>query len=276
MTDFFKYYTEISEKVVFNNFDFSHNLSMVIILIAIVVGLKLLSKVKKENARVILKILACITVVLELSHTLWLYKCGLTDIEKLLPFHICALNIFFIPYAVFSKNKFACEYIFAFSIIGGFFGITFPSGVSGSYPIIHYQTIQTFIYHGLLIFIPIAQIVVKDFMPDIKKIYRVHILFIIIAIFVGIFDYIFDENYMFIKYPPDVYIAKWVYKNWGIGVYTFLFGVICLGGSILVYIPLEIYKKVKFKNENENKNVNEKIEDKKLEFIKEKEETIGD
>ena len=63
MTDFFKYYTEISEKIVFNNFDFFHNLSMVIILIAIVVGLKLLSKVKKENARVILKILACIKVV---------------------------------------------------------------------------------------------------------------------------------------------------------------------------------------------------------------------
>lgn len=247
MNDFFKYYTEISKDVVFNNFDLSHIVALIIVFLVIIIGLRILKNMEQEKAKNVLKVLAILVPIVEFSHTYWLYRCGVTDIEKLMPFHICAMNVFFIPLAIFTKNEFIREYTFAFSIIGGIFGITLPSGVSGSYPIIHYQTIQTLIYHGLLIFIPIAQIVIKDFMPDIKKVYRVHIVFIIIAILVGIFDYMFDENYMFIKYPPDVGIAKCIYNECGIVIYTILFGIVCLGGSTLMYIPIEFYKKKKLK-----------------------------
>ena len=261
MTDFFKYYNEISKDVVFYNFDLSHVIALIIVVLTIVILLKLFSKMKQENARIVLKILAVVLVVVELSHTYWLYKCGVRDWFKLLPLHICALNIFFVPLAVFTRKKFLCEYIYAFSIVGGIFGLTLPSGVSGSYPIIHYQSIQTFIYHGLLIFIPLAQIVIKDFMPDVKNAYKVYVLFLIIASLVGIFDYTFDENYMFIKYPPDVEIARWVYKNLGVVVYTSLFGVICISGSLLIYLPIEIYKKI-----NDRKKQEKEVE----EIVKEK------
>lgn len=257
MIEFFKYYNDISKDIVFYNFELSHVIALIIIALVILVSLKIFSKMKQEKARIVIRILAIVLVLVDLSHTYWMYKCGVTGFIKLLPLHICALNIIFIPLAVFTKNKVLCEYIYAFSIIGGTFGVMFPSGVSGSYPIIHFQTIQTFIFHGLLILIPLAQIVSKEFMPDVKNIYKVHILFLIIAVLVGMLDYTFDENYMFIKYPPEVGIAEWVYNNLGIGVYSVIWGIVCLGGSLLVYVPLEMYKK-KLKNKLEkNKDVKE-------------------
>ena len=262
MIDFFKYYNDISKDVVFYNFELSHVIALIIIALVILVSLKIISKMKQEKARIVIRILAVVLLLVDLSHTYWMYKCGVTEFIKLLPLHICALNIIFIPLAVFSKNKILCEYIYAFSIIGGIFGVTLPSGVSGSYPIIHFQTIQTFIFHGLLILIPLAQIVSKEFMPDVKKIYKVHILFLIIAVLVGILDYTFDENYLFIKYPPEVGIVEWVYNNLGVGVYSILWAIVCLGGSSMIYIPIEIYKK-KLKNKLENKLEKDELEENK-------------
>ena len=253
MIDFFKYYTEIPKEMTFKNFGMAHNISLLIILIFIILGISFIRKIDRKKCKFIIKVLAVCVPVLELSHTVWLYNCGLTDWQKLLPLHICAMNMILIPIAIFSKNLLIREYVFAFSIVGGIFGVVLPSGVSGSYPIIHYQTIQTFIYHSLLIFIPIAQIAIDDFMPDIKNIYKVHILFIVLAILVGIFDYTFDENYMFIKYPPDVELAKYIFNNLGIVVYTIVFIIVCTFGSILMYLPLELYKK-KIKKINEVKD----------------------
>ena len=252
MIDFFKYYTEIPKEVTFEKFGMSHNISILIIFIFIISGISFIRKIDRKKGRTILKVLAICVPVLELSHTVWLYNCGLTDWQKLLPLHICAMNMILIPIAIFSENLLIREYVFAFSIIGGIFGVLLPSGVSGSYPIIHYQTIQTFMYHLLLIFIPIAQIAIDDFMPDIKNIYKVHILFIVLAILVGIFDYTFDENYMFIKYPPDVELAKYIFNNLGIAIYTVVFVIVCTLGSTLMYLPLELYKKKLKINEVKN------------------------
>ena len=260
MIDFFKYYTEIDKKIVFNNFDYLHVISMIIVLSLILLGLKIIKNIKKESAKKLLRVLAILVPAVEFSHTYWLYKCGITSISKLLPFHICALNIFFIPLSVFTTNVIIKEYTYAYSIIGGFLGIVCPSGVSGSYPIFHYQTIQTFIYHGLLIFIPIAMCMIGEIKPNYKNLYKVHIIFIIIAVFVGTFDYVFDENYMFIKYPPEVKIVEVLYKRLGDFWYSITHLVVCVLGSYISYIPF-IIKNCKLNtSEKSNDEIKDNIE----------------
>ena len=265
MTDFFKYYTEINKEVVFQNFDRGHSIALIILLVCMLIGFKIIKSLKKETANKVLKVLAILVPIVELTHTYWLYTCGETSIVKLLPFHICSISMITIPLAMFTNNVYIKEYVFAYSVIGGIFGVSLPSGVSGSYPIIHFQTIQTIIFHGLIVFVPLAMIVAGVFKPNIKNLRVVHIIYFIIAVCVGLFDYVFGENYMFLMYPPEVGIAEWVYSNFGLGIYIVIHFITCFVGSYIAYIPGLIIEKVNTRKnekkiENNIDNENERIE----------------
>ena len=84
MIEFFKYYNDISKDIVFYNFELSHVIALIIIALVILVSLKIFSKMKQEKARIVIRILAIVLVLVDLSHTYWMYKCGVTDFIKLL------------------------------------------------------------------------------------------------------------------------------------------------------------------------------------------------
>lgn len=169
-----------------------------------------------------LYVFAIAVPIIELSHTIWLYLCGQTNIIKLLPFHLCASQSVFIPLAVFTKSTALKEYIFATSILGGFFGMTFPAGVAGNYPIFHYQTIQTMVLHSLLILIPLALIVCFGFRPDIRNFSKVLGIFFTAVIPAAAVDSVFGENYMFLRYPPEGTPLSFIFDHFGRGIYLLL------------------------------------------------------
>ena len=264
MDNFFGFYTQYEKKQTFQGFGFEHICAIIITAIIIAMITYYIGKINKIKAKKFLNILAILVPIVELSHTIWLINCGQTDFRKLLPFHLCAMQVFFIPLAVFTKKQVFKDFVFATSILGGSFGIIFPSGVADNYPFFHFQTIQTLCYHSLLILVPILLIRIGEYKPTIKRLKNSVILFIAIGIPVYILDTILGENYMFLKCPPEVDFIENIFSNYGQTVYLIIMFILLLIASMLIHIPFDMINRVR-ENKLEVKTDNEKSKDEKCE-----------
>lgn len=243
MKEFFYFWPQVDGSKVFHQFDSDHLLLMLCVAVAIHTGLRIVKKQTPEQAERTVKRAAVAVPVVEGIHTIWLYLCGQTNWVKLLPLHLCAMQSFFIPLAVFSKNKVLREFVYCTSILGGICAIVFPVGVAETYPMIHFQTIQTMVLHGLLIFVPLALIVSGQFMPDKKNYGKVVLVLLCAATVAAGVDFATGENYMFLNYAPLGTPLFLIFKLFGKRAYlgcTFLLGAAAVR---LMYVPAERWKK---------------------------------
>lgn len=162
--------------------------------------------------------------ILEILRIIWLWNVGETDIVKLLPLHLCTMQMFFLPISVFYRQQTLREFTFFSSFLGGIMAIALPAGVCDTYPFFHFQTFQTLGVHTLLIFIPLTLLLFDNFYPNIKNLPNLF-LFSTFAILPAIFiDFVFHENYMFLCTPPSGTIFVSLYDTAGqLGYQLFLF-----------------------------------------------------
>ena len=123
----------------------------------------------RQTARQLLYGMAIAVPLLELMRILWLIWLGEGYWVKLLPLHLCGLQVFFIPLAVFSRNVPLRSYVWATSILGGITAIVYPAGIVGTYPFFHFQTFQSFALHLLLILTPVLMFLADDYSPRLNQ-----------------------------------------------------------------------------------------------------------
>lgn len=244
MYNFFDFYTNIPKKYVFDNFGIEHILSVVMIFALIVLFLLKLKKVNAKLQNLIIKICAICVPILEISHNIWLAIYNNASFKELLSLHLCGMQMYFIPLAVFTNILVFKDFIFATSILGGIFAIIFPSGVAGNYPFWHFQTLQTFLYHGLLIFIPLAIIVTSNYRPTIKRFYAVFNTFVLIATIALFVDLKFGENYLFLVTSPDMPLLRNIQTNYGTLPYLIFTFFALLFICISIHLPFDLYGKL--------------------------------
>lgn len=175
--------------------------------------------------------------LLELSHSVWMYLTGTTQLVQLLPLHLCGLQSLFIPLAVFTRFSVFKDFVFATSLLGGIFGTLIPAGVAEYYPLFSFQTIQTVMLHGLLIYVPLALIVSGRHRPDLHHFHHVLCLFLFVVFVVGFIDFRFGQNYMFLFEPPAGTPLVWVFDTFGRQAYLLTAFVILSGASVAVHLP---------------------------------------
>ena len=218
MKEFFYFWPQVDGSKVFHQFDSDHLLLMLCVAVAIHTGLRIVKKQTPEQAERTVKRAAVAVPVVEGIHTIWLYLCGQTNWVKLLPLHLCAMQSFFIPLAVFSKNKVLREFVYCTSILGGICAIVF-------------------------IFVPLALIVSGQFMPDKKNYGKVVLVLLCAATVAAGVDFATGENYMFLNYAPLGTPLFLIFKLFGKRAYlgcTFLLGAAAVR---LMYVPAERWKK---------------------------------
>ena len=214
-----------------------HILLLLLLAGCIAAGLFLIRRMQPPQAQRVIHGAAILGPVLELSHSVWLYLTGTTELIKLLPLHLCGLQSLFIPLAVFTKFTCFRDYVYATSLLGGIFGTVMPSGVADYYPLWSFQTLQTFALHGLLIFVPLAMIVCGMHRPSIQRFPRVLCIFLLVALAVGLVDQMFGENYMFLYAPPAGTPLVWIFHTFGRGIYLGCTFVLLAGVSLLIHLP---------------------------------------
>lgn len=247
MYNFFDFYTNIPKQFAFKNFDFEHIASIIIIFSFICFVLHILKKLSSKMQSNIIKACAIFVPIVEISHNIWLALYSNASIVNLLSLHLCGLQMYFIPLAVFTKFFVFKDFVFATSILGGIFGIVFPSGVTGFYPLWHFQTLQTFLYHGLLIFVPLALLLCTNYKPSLKRFHKVLGLFLLIAILAFVIDYSFDQNYLFLRTSPDMPLLRNIQLNYGTAPYLIFTFFALLIICICIHLPFHFCSKCKEK-----------------------------
>ena len=234
---FFAPGTQIDRADVFPMFGWRHIALLIIVALCLFLAIHYVAHAPQKQAKRIIRVAAVAVPVLELSHTVWLYLCGFTDFIKLLPLHLCAMQSIFIPLAVFTRKTYFKEFVYATAVLGGALGILFPAGVAECYPVWHYQTIQTAVLHGLLIFVPLALIFSGEFRPELRNFSKVLLIFLCVALVAAAVDFGFGENYMFLRQAPEGTPLVWIYDTFGRGTYLVVTFLILASASISMYWP---------------------------------------
>lgn len=185
----------------------------------------------------VLRCMALLVPVLELSHAVWLCAAGVTEPDKLLPLHLCGMQSVFIPLAVFSRRRCWRDYVYATSLLGGVFALIFQTGVAGYYPLWHFQTLQNIALHLLLILVPLILVLTGRHRPHPARFPVCVLIFLCVAALAGLVDWLGNENYMFLSYPPANTPLVWVYRTLGKGPYLTTAFLLLSGLSFLTHLP---------------------------------------
>jgi hypothetical integral membrane protein (TIGR02206 family) len=102
---------------------------------------------------------------------------------------------------LFTKNYRIYELVYFLGIGGATQALLTPDASGYGFP--HFRAFQTFIAHGLLVFIPIYMTVVEGFRPTLQSLKRVFIWTNIYLLPVFFLNLLIGSNYLFVAYKPE-------------------------------------------------------------------------
>lgn len=236
MTDFFVRCNQPHSHA-FSLFGIQHIFLLLLLAFALFFLLRWTKHASEKTRRKLLFTAGILVPALELSHSVWMYFTGTTSLIKLLPLHLCGLQSLFIPLSIFTPFTCFKDFVYATSLLGGIFGTVFPAGIADYYPMFSFQTIQTFVLHGLLIYVPLALIVSGAHRPSLHHFPRVLCIFLFVVFIVGYIDFQFVENYMFLYEAPSGTPLVWIFDTFGRQTYLLVSFLLLAGISFCIHLP---------------------------------------
>ncbi len=228
----------MQQEITFKLFGAQHLWTLVIIFISyalvLIYGNKLSKQVKKIISWfIIIGLLGdeLLYNILDILNNRW-------SIQTSLSLHLCGFSIFLVSYTVFTKNKktFSLCYFWAVgalqAILTPNFTETFPS----------FRFVQSFLSHGLIIFGVLFLMATEKFRPTWSSLFSSYGITVILVAFIGLFNYFFDTNYMYLcAKPPGFNITSFMSDSFYLPllfITSFLF-------MTLFYLPYAIYDWIK-------------------------------
>lgn len=166
-----------------------------------------------------------------------------------LPLHLCSIaGVVYFVYEYFGKHfpeyisSVLRQAIFAVLGPGAVMAVVFSDGTM--YPPVHFVTIESNLFHTLIILYTILQFMDGEIVPDVREAYKSLIFLCIVALPVYLFDRHFHANYMFLLNPSLGSPFTSVYNRYGYGGYMASFGATVV--AEIVFINL-IFQRIKRK-----------------------------
>lgn len=113
-----------------------------------------------------------------------------------LPLHLCSINIFVIAAYVIHKNDVVAEALYAICLPGALAALLFPSWTA--LPPTSFMHIHSFTVHIELFLFPLL-LLVGGHKPSFRRLKRAILPLLIVAVFVYIFNKLFDTSFMFLN-----------------------------------------------------------------------------
>ncbi len=252
-----------------------HFVLLAITTICIIVALKHTKKIEKEKVKKIIQKMTIFLWILEIIKIVFNIKnYGAYDVNKYVPLYFCSLILYAGIFSGFCKGflkRTGDVFLATGGIIAGIIYLITPLTSLTIYPALHYITIQSFILHGIMVYIGMLMLITEYTVIEKKNLIYYSSLLIIISIIAYIVNLKFNSNLMFVSQNyPGTYIEI-IYNITGK-----LFPVVMIAAQATLpfLIVYEIYKvviKKKDETNKTNKNIGSK-ENKKEELEETKEE----
>lgn len=210
LTQFFGHYSEFSYQDVLTPFSADYNWMLLgCFLLAVVIFVSGSINNPKQNEK-LLKIIVFTIVILEVSRQIWAISMGSYLWSEMLPLHLCGIQIFLMPLMLKTKSSLLKNFVYLTAFPGALAALLFNETVFYKYPVFHYQSIQTFVIHTLIMIVPIFMIVFENFRPKLSFILPSTALLALIAVFDGLINLVTGGNYLFIASAPADTPIAWV------------------------------------------------------------------
>jgi hypothetical integral membrane protein (TIGR02206 family) len=226
-------------------FGTSHLVTLAVVVAAWVIIPLLLRGVKDEKGRAAVRwILAGVMFAQHVSWHLWRILGGQFDVTMHLPLELCAITNFVCIVMLLTKNRTLYEVAYFWALAGAMQAIVTPD-TRFAFP--HFEYVQTYVHHGLLIFAVLYMTVVEKFRPTWRSLLKVAGITNAYLVVIFFFNLALGSNYVFVNRVPEfdtlVSVLVQVFGPWPWYVVGMeLVGVV---SCVLVYLPFAIIDLVK-------------------------------
>ena len=241
-----KYFLETSDTIPegmgFAHFDTTHLAWLVIAAVVITANCLLYSRLKPENRVWWNKIMAILLIANELfKHTMLLI--GGNFEPDYLPLHLCSINIFLIAIHAWRPSVMLSNFLYTVCIPGAMAALLFPSWTK--LPVLNFMHLHSSTVHIQLVMYPMVLALCGVLKPSYKGIPKCLGLLVILAGVALVANLIFDTNFMFLMEAEQgnpLYLFEQIFGSHLIG-----FPILISAILIVMYVPMELYRKIKRK-----------------------------
>ena len=242
MTYFLETSGTIPDGLGFEQFDMIHLTWLVIGALIIAANCLLYRKLSETNRTRWNKIMAVLLVANELfKHTMLLI--GGNFEPAYLPLHLCSINIFLITIHAWRPTAGLSNFLYTVCIPGAVAALLFPSWTK--LPVLNFMHLHSTTIHIQLVMYPLVLAVNGVLKPSAKGIPKCLGLLALLAGVALAANLIFDTNFMFLMEADKgnpLYAFEQIFGNHLVG-----FPVLITAVLIVMYIPVELYRKHKRK-----------------------------
>ncbi len=203
---FFTYQNNLPPGVGYELFSPSHIFAITVCIILIIFITTWCIRYDKTGKHPIRKVIAIIPVVLMIIRLIYAVICGV-PIKYEVPLHLCSMTgILCFIYELCLKNtpyirSVLGQSLYSLCLPGALMAIIFPDGTV--YPIIHYITFESYLFHLLIIAYICIRVADKGIIPKVREAYKSIIFLIVIVPPVFLFNLIFKTNFMYVIGPSS-------------------------------------------------------------------------
>jgi hypothetical integral membrane protein (TIGR02206 family) len=116
-----------------------------------------------------------------------------------LPFELCNALFFIGAYALWTDRRLAHELVFFWTFGGTVHSLITPTPGEG-FPSLEY--VRYFAAHGLLVLVAVYVVLALGREMTFRSLLRAFVSVQLFEIAVGIIDWVFDQNFLYLRYPP--------------------------------------------------------------------------
>ena len=216
-------------------FTLGHLILVIVTILGIIISLKKTASSSKEDVKKIIKTLTIILWIFEIIVISFKIKTGgIRYIENYVPLYYCSILLYAGLLSSFGKNKLkrmGDVFLATGGIIGGIIFIIFPTTSLPTYPMLHFVSLHSFLFHGIMVYLGILLNVTNyiELKSSDIKYYATLVGFVCILAY--IINQIFDSNLMFISKNFPGTLVELLYNLTG----PFFTIVACIGQMTLPF-----------------------------------------
>ncbi|RKM57553.1 hypothetical protein D6855_13475 [Butyrivibrio sp. CB08] len=202
-------------------FSAKHLISLLVLLVINIILYSAFCRMDDKKQDIFLKVCALTLPVVEIFKIIVLIIEGVFDAQYF-PLYLCSIGIYLFPIAAFSRSKKIAEYAAEAGILmiipGAMMALFFPNWI-GFYPPFNFLSIYSYLWHGLIILIPVCMWRCGRVTISYMSIIHAFVALAVLLPIVVFADHVFHQNYWFLERPDLNNPFLFIYEKYDYTMY---------------------------------------------------------
>lgn len=240
-------------------FSLTHMIVLVFCIVVIAIGVYCSRTMKEKTIRRLTRIIAICVSILESGKILFAHLQGNTNLDSWVPLYFCSMFIYACILSGYTKGVFQAlgdAFIGTGGIVAGAMFLLMPSTSLTTYPMFHFLSCYSMLYHSLMVYLGIVYISHHFIVLEKKTLMHYMLFCTFFSIIAIILNLIYHSNFMFLREPYNIPLPFLKPFSEKLPIcYTILMYLSCtLGTYFILYMVLQLISSIQFKIRKKEKN----------------------